>query len=128
MPENERAIRFVDEYLAYAASVRDGVLDNSKQWVFDEFNRLVREEPEEAWRLIQDAVHRSGNDQILAFVAAGPLEDLIRLHARAFMERIETAAANDRHFRRAVSGVWVSDLPEDLQRRLERLIGEEPRL
>ena len=32
---------------------------------------------------------RSSSDHVLAFVAPGPLEDLVRLHCRQFVDRIE---------------------------------------
>jgi hypothetical protein len=78
-----------NECIAYAEAVGRSARDDSRQWVFDEFNRLVREDPEAAWPLIRETVQRSGNDQILAFVAAGPLEDLVRLHACRFIDRME---------------------------------------
>jgi hypothetical protein len=114
--------------LAYAHAAVDRALDNSKQWAFDEMNRLVRQDPEEAWPWIVEMVQRAPNDRILAFVAAGPLEDLIRLHAATFIDRIETAAKNDREFRKALSGVWVADVPPDIEERLACVIGDGPRL
>ena len=120
--------QLASEYIAYAEAIGRGALDDSQQWVFDELDRLVRDDPETAWPVIREALRRSSNDQVLAFVAAGPLEDLIRLHARTFIDRIETASNADDQFRRAVSGVWVSDLPDDIERRLDRVIGEGPRL
>jgi hypothetical protein len=46
---------------------------------FEAVNRLVREQPESAWVLIQRLVELSPNDRALASVAAGPLEDLLCL-------------------------------------------------
>ena len=116
------------EYLAYGESVEDGGLDNSRQWAFDEMNRLVRQDPEAAWPVIVEIVRRSVNDRMLGFVAAGPLEDLIRLHAATFIDRIEAAAKDDEQFRKAVSGAWVDELPGDIEQRLTRVIGDGPRL
>jgi hypothetical protein len=116
------------EYLAYANSVVDRALDNSRQWAFDEMNRLVRQDPEAAWPVIVEIVRRSVNDRILAFVAAGPLEDLIRLHASTFIDRIEAVAKGDEQFRKAVSGAWVDDMPPDIEQRLTCVIGDGQRL
>jgi hypothetical protein len=123
-----RSSGFLNEYMAYADSVARGAADDSNLAAAEELNQLVRVNPERAWPLIKEAVRLSPNDRVLAFVAAGPLEDLIRLHARQFIDRIEAAASSDNRFRWALSGVWVSDLPADLDTRIERIIGPGPRL
>ena len=133
MTEGEEELRrrstgLLNEFMSYADSVAGGKPDDSKLEVAEELTRLVRVNPETAWSLIAEAVQRSRNDRVLAFIAAGPLEDLVRLHARQFIDRIEAAASSDDRFRRAVSGVWVSDLPADLDARIERTIGPGPRL
>ena len=115
------------EYLAYAKAAMGRASANSRQWAFDEMNRFVREEPELAWPMIVEMVRRSTDDRILAFVAAGPLEDLIGLHGSTFIGRIETVARDDPRFRTALSGVWA-DVPADIEQRLARLIGDGPRL
>jgi hypothetical protein len=78
--------------------------------------------------VIVEIVRRLVNDRILAFVAAGPLEDLIRLHASTFIDRIEAVANGDEQFRKAVSGAWADELPTDIEQRLTRMIGDGPRL
>jgi hypothetical protein len=78
--------------------------------------------------VIVEIVRRLVNDRILALVAAGPLEDLIRLHASTFIDRIEAVANGDEQFRKAVSGAWADELPTDIEQRLTRMIGDGPRL
>jgi hypothetical protein len=66
---------------------------------------------------------------MLASVAAGPLEDLLCRHPSAFIDRVETRGKQDAHFRRAVSGVWGwGSMPDDVRKRLDDLLGDEPRL
>ena len=72
-------------------------------------------------------VRLAADDRVLAFVAAGPLEDLIRMHSLTFIDRIEVAARDDERFRKAVSGVWA-EVPPDIDDRLMRVIGDGPRL
>jgi hypothetical protein len=120
--------QLLDEYMSYAESVSRDAPDDSKLDSAEQLNRLVRDDPERAWLLVQEALRRSRDDRVLAFVAAGPLEDLVRLHARQFIDRIEVAARSDDRFRWALSGVWLSDLPADLDARIECIIGPGPRL
>lgn len=121
----------IARYLMHATTTtRDGT-DAECFDANEELNELVTEEPERAWPLICEIIRRISlkDEDILAYVAAGPLEDLLVRHPQAFIERIETLAQNDAHFRRAVSGVWGwTRIPADIRERIERLLGDEPRL
>jgi hypothetical protein len=90
-------------------------------------NRLVNEEDELAWPMIVQMVRLSADDRVLAVVATGPLEDLIRMHGLTFIDRIEVTARDDERFRKAVSGVWA-EVPPDIENRLMLVIGDGPRL
>ena len=69
------------------------------------------------------------DDDILAFVAAEPLENLLVHHPRAFIDRVEALARQDAHFRRALSGVWgFNSMPAEVRKRIDDLLGDEPRL
>ena len=52
------------------------------------------------------AIRRAGGDATLAYIAAGPLEDLIVQHGEQFMDRIELEAGREPKVRRALRGVW----------------------
>lgn len=127
MNDDELAIA----YLAHAATrTRDGT---DAEWfeAADELDSLITEEPERAWPIICDVIRRIPHDadDILAYVAAGPLEDLLNRHPHAFIDRIEVLAREDAHFRRAVSGVWGwNSIPAEIRQRLDDLLGDEPRL
>jgi hypothetical protein len=116
-------------YLAHAeTSMRDGT-DAEHFAAADELNSRVWDEPERAWPVICKIIKRIAHDDILAYVAAGPLEDLLVNHPHAFIDRVEALAKQDAHFRRAVSGVWGSNsMPAEIRRRLDELLGDEPRL
>jgi hypothetical protein len=55
---------------------------------------LVRQQPEQAWLMALRLVELSPDDQTLANVAAGPLEDLLKLHPYAFIDRVEHQIPN----------------------------------
>ena len=67
---------------------------------------LVRRDPEAGWVLILELIAAAENDELLANVAAGPLEDLLVHDAEKFIERIELEARRDQKFRRCLTGVW----------------------
>jgi hypothetical protein len=121
----------VDGYLAHATTTtRDGT-DAERFDAREELDELVSDEPERAWPIICEIVRRiaPADEDILAYVAAGPLEDLLARHPHTFIDRIEELATSDAHFRRALSGVWGwVRIPSDIRTRLDRLLGDKPRL
>lgn len=78
--------------------------------------------------MILRLIELSPDDYVLANVAAGPLEDLLGLHAYGFIDRVENQARTNPRFRRCLSGVWGwSSIPDDVQVRLRRTWeGEDP--
>jgi hypothetical protein len=58
--------------------------------------------------LTVDLVAASPDDQVLAAVAAGPLEDLLGRWADLLIDRVEVQARRDAKFRRCLTGVWGS--------------------
>ena len=64
---------------------------------------------DQAWALVLALVERAPDDEALAFVAAGPLEDIVRRHGDEFADRIVDRARQDSKFRSALKGVWGWD-------------------
>jgi len=116
-------------YLLHATtSTRDGT-DAEQLAAFDELQELVWNDPERAWPVICEVIRRASADDVLAYVAAGPLEDLLVHHPHAFIDRVESLAKEEAQFRRAVSGVWGwNSIPDDVRKRLDEVLGNEPRL
>lgn len=116
-------------YLNHAEAVSLRREERDLPPALDQLEDLIRNDPETAWAIIQELVHRATHDEVLAYIAAGPLENLLCNHARSFIDRVEALAAQDAHFRRALSGVWGwSSMPDDIVARLDALFGNEPRL
>jgi hypothetical protein len=119
----------VAAYLSHARTrTRDGT-DAEHFEAAEELDSLVWDEPERAWPLICEIIRRVTEDDILAYIAAGLLEDLLVRHPHAFIERVEDLARQDAHFRRAVSGVWgQKSMPAEIRQRLDALLDKESRL
>jgi hypothetical protein len=123
--------KLISDYLAHAkTTTRDGT-DAEHFDAHEQLDELVTDEPERAWPVICEIIRRISpeDEDILAYVAAGPLEDVLARHPHTFIDRIEELARKDAHFRRAVSGVWGwVRIPSDVRTRLDKLLGDEPRL
>lgn len=78
--------------------------------------------PDVAWPIILSLIEHAPDDESLAFVAAGPLEDLIQRHGQRFSDRLEDQARRDPRFRQALGDVWGWErVPEPLRGRLQKL-------
>lgn len=60
----------------------------------------------------------------LAYLGAGPIEDLLRVHAERFVSEVETAAEANERFRIALRCVWYGDTDVQIVQRLRRF-GDE---
>jgi hypothetical protein len=72
----------------------------------DEIDRLVAIEPLEAWELICHLVEVASTNELLAIVAAGPLEDLLKKHGLEVITLVEESCRSNDRMRLALSGVW----------------------
>lgn len=86
-------------------------------------NDLVRNDPEEAWRIIQEIVRLDQTDLILANIAAGPVEDLLSCHGPQFIDRIEELARRDAAVKKMLGAVWRHGMAEDTWKRLKLVAG-----
>jgi hypothetical protein len=90
-----------DAYLRYQAK-----RDRSDQWAWDAVESLINRDPDEAWKISCMLVNKASSDEALAFVAAGPLEDLLKKHGSKVIERVEAESTSNPRLQLALSGVW----------------------
>ena len=119
----------VDAYLHYAEAVSLHGYRGDLPAAWDQMRNLLANDPEGAWQVIQALVRRCIRDEVLAYIAAGPLEDLLCAHPLVFIDRVESLARTDLHFRRALSGVWGWErMPPEVLARIDAILAGEPRL
>jgi hypothetical protein len=90
-------------------------------WAYQAMCKLVEASPEEALSLILVVLERASSPNDLADIGSGPLEDLLRLHAIAVIDKVETLAKSNPAMRTALSHVWFSQGDTKLNERLEAL-------
>ena len=81
-------------------------------WAFEAVTLLAFEQRwEELWTLTLRAIELVPfeDTEALCFVAAGPLEDLIRYAAPIVQERIVRRIEEDPKFRRTLTGAWARE-------------------
>lgn len=90
----------------------------------DVIDRFERMSLETAWRAVLALVERAPSDEALFFVAAGPLEDLIRRQPEWVGPLVLQRARVDTRFRTALGGVWgLERLNEPVRKAVLSLLG-----
>ena len=114
--------KLVDAYIERYSKQRQWSSDLVMQeidvnfWAWEELERLVNEEPESAWAAILAVLSSTTDTHTLDALSAGPLEYLIDLHGKQFIERIEIFARTDPKFKALLGGVWQSSTADVWER------------
>ena len=86
-------------------------------------HELVRNDPETAWNFLQKMWKLATTDQMLANIAAGPLEDLLKYHGEKFVDVVVEAAQSDPVFKKMLGAVWQNTIPDDVWNRVKAVVG-----
>ena len=100
----EERTRLIKAYLDYLETNSPKL-----EWSFEKLFDLQRNgDWEVLWQVTVEMIQHvpNGNPFLLAKVAAGPLEDLLRAKGDSFFGRVESLARQDANFRLALTGVW----------------------
>jgi len=114
----------ISAYLDYGRTQDDRYF-----WAFNAVLKLILEEEyEDLWSVSLALIAAVPDDdpQLLAYVAAGPLEDVIRRAGPQILDRLETQARRDRKFRRSLTGVWGHAQQPEVWARLQPLVRSVP--
>jgi len=81
-------------------------------------NDVVENEPERAWRIIRAAIGSAPDYDVLAAIAAGPVEDLISSHEDSIMPVIVEEAEKSVRVRICLQAAY-SEFPDELRATIE---------
>jgi hypothetical protein len=92
------------------------------EWALDEVDDRVRSEPSAAIALLVELAEGAPDDQALAYLGAGPVEDLLHEHHEDdVIGQVEVAARRSTGFRSALRCAQYDDVvPPDVRDRLRR--------
>jgi hypothetical protein len=118
--------RIVEGYLAHAEAVAHERPD-THYWAYLLLHRMVERKPEKAWPFVVAVVKRTVDPEILNYVSADILEDILCVHGPELIDRVEELARTDNHFRFALWNVWGwSRMPKDIRERLDIAAAGDP--
>jgi hypothetical protein len=75
-------------------------------WILEKVDVATNSNIDEAWEITRAVIEKASSNEALAYVAAGPLENLLQMHGPAVIDRVEREAEKSEKFQLALSGVW----------------------
>ncbi len=109
------------EWIA-ALAVNDRARE-ADRWAWFEVDGLVASAPEQALDVLMQLLAAAADDEeILAVIAAGHVEDLVVEHGTELLDRIVDTAKVNPLLGRALSGIWIDDLPLEVRKRLRTVL------
>ena len=112
-----------DEKLVFAYLKHFETRDDELFWAWQHLHAYIRSEPQKAWEITLQLI-TAASERELAYVAAGPLEDLLYSRAELFVGEVERLARCDPKFLsalRMVSGPFTEE--SDASSRIQRAAG-----
>jgi hypothetical protein len=88
-------------------------------WAWEALSDLVRNDPERARSVLQKMWKPDTTDQMLANIAAYPLEDLLKYHGEKFIDRVEEMTQSDPVFKKMLGAVWQNSIPDGVWNRVK---------
>ncbi len=98
--------------------------NNPHFWACEELQDLIRNDPANAWAVIEAMWAMDSSERILANIASGPVEEILCLHGAAVIEKIEVTAEKDAVFKKLLGAVWQNTMPESIWKRVKTVAGD----
>jgi hypothetical protein len=107
------------EWIAFWKSPEGSNQRELLSWTTDKEWELVRESPQDGWRLILAILQLDNSSEIQEVLSAGPLEDLLSYHGEAMIDAVEREARRNPRFAMLLGGVWKNSMSEAVWSRVQ---------
>ena len=123
-PQEFSPVELATAYVGYLGTA-DEDLGWSNSWAFD---LCLDGRWPDVWRVLQaiQELPEPVPDKVLAVVAAGMLEDLLKNAGAEYIDRVENLAQGSATFGRMLTGVWPSSIPSAVWERVVRFCRSFP--
>ena len=122
------ALAFIQRHSGTHAWDKDMILrkvdKSATDWAEDKIFDLTYERPADLWPLILEVLRQTHDTEVLAVLAAGPLEDYLAKCGGHVIASVEAQAASDEKFKHLLGGVWKNSMSDDVWDRVCRCRGE----
>ena len=98
----------------------------SEFWAFQAMDELTHEKPLEALVVILRIADLAETEEVLGYLGAGPIEDVMLYHGQLLIERIATEAQIHPKFKRALKTVQLEKSDTPVRERFYEIAETEP--
>lgn len=81
-------------------------------WAHGEVLTFIADDPDKAWEFVLEAVRAAETKSALAYIAAGPVEDLLKHYKLRFLEPAIVRAKSDPKLLYTLCNVWLNEEDE----------------
>ena len=96
--------------------------DGDDDWAFAEVYNMPFENSKQAWLLILKLLVAAPSKKFMAYVASGPLQDLLDLEGTKLDSALKKEAENNERLRYAMAGVNLDKEESDYYQEFEKLV------
>lgn len=112
-------LELADGWVAYWRAPEDSAEQRALFWATDAERELVRNRPQEAWKLILAVLAKDDSSEIQEVLSAGPLEDLLADHGESIIATVEAEARANPSFAVLLGGVWQNAMSAEVWARVQ---------
>jgi hypothetical protein len=114
--------RIITAWVA-AQQAKSGSPEYATNWwaVSEVMDWALEGDGDRLWQFILEIYKRDLSDNIIAVLAAGPLEDLLAKRGVDFIDRIEELARKDPKFNYLLGGVWRNTMTDEVWQRVQAI-------
>jgi hypothetical protein len=111
---NQNQQNLIEAYFENYRRLIEGKSQDDTIWILDLVDKLIHDEPDKALEFIVNLINMSKDTAMLAFVAAGPLEELLVYNGTAVIEKLKIVADTSDNIQLALSGVWLDEEEDEI--------------
>ncbi len=117
---NDQTLRsLATEWIAFWKAPEGSNERNQLLWTTDKEWDLIRESPQDGWKLILTILQLDCSPQIQQVLSAGPLEDLLSYHGESMIDNVESEAQSNPVFASLLGGMWKNSMSEAVWSRVQ---------
>jgi hypothetical protein len=95
---------------------------HENMWSHHELPRLSKEQPFEAWRVIEKMISLTDDEETLKMIGVEPIEDVLSENGEAIIHEVERFAKEEPKILVALTATWKSTTPDVVWARVEKLL------
>ena len=93
-------------------------------WAWNDVMETVYETPEQGWKLILEMLQLAPSSVVISHIAAGPLENLLRYHGEAFIDRVRLECTTNIRLREALSTVLLDQKHDVIVSKIDEILSD----